>query len=60
MMDGTKGLVKVGCCPRALDMSVPSLNLKRVIITRDLLHRLCGYGSDILRRYLNDQVCKCK
>ena len=23
MMDGTKGLVKVGCCPRALDMSVP-------------------------------------
>ena len=22
-MDGTKGLVKVGCCPRALDMSVP-------------------------------------
>ena len=25
MMDGTKGLVKVGCCPRALDMYVSSL-----------------------------------
>ena len=50
------------CCGKSTEtiatLNCPqNFNLKRLIITRESLKRLCGYAIDSPGRYLDDQVC---
>ena len=52
------------CCSGDSNATIATLNcpqnfnLNRVLVTRESLNRLCGYGGAPLSRYLDDQVCK--
>ena len=35
-----------------------TFNLSSVIVNRESLNRLCGYGATTINRYLDDQVSK--
>ena len=48
--DGNATIVTISC--------PPNFNMKSIIVSRESLHRLCGYGETTASRYLDDQVIK--